>query len=153
MHHEAAETSGRAGSLVEIRMLQALAHHAQGQRPPALESLARALAQTPEPGSYVQFFLAEGTPIMSGVCLASGRLPKLRLPAWASMSLRGRQSLSERELQVLMLLDCELSGPQIARELFVAANTLSTHTKHIFTKLGVTSRRAAVLRAREHRLL
>jgi LuxR family maltose regulon positive regulatory protein len=61
--------------------------------------------------------------------------------------------LSERELQVLRLLDSELSGPQIARELFVSHNTLRTHTKHIFTKLGVTSRRAAVLRARERGLM
>ena len=44
--------------------------------------------------------------------------------------------MSERELQVLRLLDSELSGPQIARELFVSHNTLRTHTKHIFTKLG-----------------
>jgi LuxR family maltose regulon positive regulatory protein len=58
-------------------------------------------------------------------------------------------ALSERELQVLRLLDSELSGPQIARELFVSHNTLRSHTKHIFTKLAVTSRRAAVVRARE----
>jgi LuxR family maltose regulon positive regulatory protein len=61
--------------------------------------------------------------------------------------------LSERELQVLRLLDSELSGPQIARELFVSHNTLRTHTKHIFTKLEVTTRRAAVRRARERGLL
>ena len=63
------------------------------------------------------------------------------------------ESLSDRELQVLRLLDSELSGPQIARELFVSHNTLRTHTKHIFTKLGVTSRRAAVRRARERGLM
>ena len=45
---------------------------------------------------------------------------------------------------MLRLLDSELSGPQIARELFVSHNTVRTHTKHIFTKLDVTSRRAAV---------
>jgi LuxR family maltose regulon positive regulatory protein len=61
--------------------------------------------------------------------------------------------LSERERQVLRLLDSELSGPQIARELFVSHNTLRTHTKHIFTKLAVTTRRAAVRRAAELRLL
>ena len=61
--------------------------------------------------------------------------------------------LSERELQVLRLLDTELSGPEIARELFVSPNTLRTHTKHVFTKLDVTSRRAAVPRARERGLL
>ena len=59
------------------------------------------------------------------------------------------EPLTERELQVLRLLDSELSGPQIARELFVSQNTLRTHTKHIFTKLEVTTRRAAVHRARE----
>ena len=41
---------------------------------------------------------------------------------------------------MLRLLDGELSGPQIARALFVSENTLRTHTKHIFTKLDVTSR-------------
>jgi LuxR family maltose regulon positive regulatory protein len=61
--------------------------------------------------------------------------------------------LSERELQVLRLLASDLSGPQIARELFVSHNTLRTHTKHIFTKLEVTTRRAAVRRARERGLI
>jgi len=61
--------------------------------------------------------------------------------------------LSHRELQVLRMLDTELSGPQIARELFVSHNTLRTHTKHIFTKLEVTTRRAAVSRARERGLI
>ena len=52
--------------------------------------------------------------------------------------------MSDRELQVLRLLDSELTGPEIARELFVSHNTVRTHTKHIFTKLDVTNRRAAV---------
>jgi LuxR family maltose regulon positive regulatory protein len=63
------------------------------------------------------------------------------------------EPLSDRELQVLRLLDSELTGPQIARELFVSHNTVRTHTKHIFTKLDVTSRRAAVRRARERGLI
>jgi len=54
---------------------------------------------------------------------------------------------------VLRLLDSELTGPEIARELFLSHNTVRSHTKHIFTKLDVTSRRAAVLRARELGLL
>ena len=54
---------------------------------------------------------------------------------------------------MLRLLDSELTGPQIARELFVTLNTLRSHTKRIFTKLGVTSRRAAVLRAHERGVL
>ena len=50
---------------------------------------------------------------------------------------------------MLRLLATDLSGPAIARELFVSVNTLRTHTKHVFTKLGVNSRRAAVSRATE----
>ncbi len=57
--------------------------------------------------------------------------------------------LSARELDVLRLLASDLAGPDIARELVVSLNTVRTHTKSIYAKLGVTSRRAAVTRARE----
>jgi LuxR family maltose regulon positive regulatory protein len=57
--------------------------------------------------------------------------------------------LSERELEVLRLLGSELTGPEIARQLFVSLNTLRTHTKRIFTKLDVNSRSAAIRRGRE----
>ena len=56
----AAETSGRAGSLLEIRLRAALAHHAQGHRAQALQSLAQAWARAPEPDGYVRLFLDEG---------------------------------------------------------------------------------------------
>jgi LuxR family transcriptional regulator, maltose regulon positive regulatory protein len=63
------------------------------------------------------------------------------------------QVLSHRELEVLRLLDTELTGPEIARQLYVTLNTLRTHTKRIFTKLDVTTRAAAVRRAHERGLL
>ena len=62
-------------------------------------------------------------------------------------------TLSDRELEVLRLLATPLSGPEIARRLFVSINTLRTHTKRIFTKLDVTTRAAAVRRAHERGLL
>ena len=65
----------------------------------------------------------------------------------------GDEGLSDRELEVLRLLATELTGPEIARHLFVSVNTLRTHTKHIFTKLDVNTRRAAVRRATELGLL
>jgi LuxR family maltose regulon positive regulatory protein len=59
------------------------------------------------------------------------------------------EPLSERELEVLKLLRSELSGPEIAGQLIVSLNTLRTHTKNIFNKLGVNNRRAAIRRAEE----
>ena len=61
--------------------------------------------------------------------------------------------LSDREFEVLRLLATELTGPEIARRLFVSVNTLRTHTKRVFTKLDVNTRRAAVRRATDLGLL
>ena len=63
------------------------------------------------------------------------------------------EPLSERELDVLRLLGTDLDGPDIARELVVSLNTVRTHTKNIYAKLGVNNRRAAVRRAEELDLL
>ena len=54
---------------------------------------------------------------------------------------------------MLRLLGSDLDGPAIARELVVSLNTVRTHTKHIYTKLGVNNRRAAVSRAHQLGLL
>ncbi len=59
------------------------------------------------------------------------------------------EPLSERELEVLKLLRTELSGPEIASQLVISPNTFRTHTKNIFSKLGVNNRRAAIHRAEE----
>jgi LuxR family maltose regulon positive regulatory protein len=63
------------------------------------------------------------------------------------------EPLSKRELDVLGLLATDLAGPEIAAQLFVSVNTMRTHTRNIFAKLGVNSRRAAVSRATELGLL
>ena len=61
--------------------------------------------------------------------------------------------LSERELEVLRLLPSQLSQREIAAQLYVSFNTIRTHARVIFQKLGVTSRAEAVARARELGLL
>ena len=50
---------------------------------------------------------------------------------------------------MLRLLGTDLDGPEIASQLMVSLNTLRTHTKSIYTKLGVNNRRAAIRRAEE----
>jgi LuxR family maltose regulon positive regulatory protein len=72
-------------------------------------------------------------------------------PGTAGQSLA--DPLSQREVEVLRLLDSELTGPQIAKALYVSLNTMRTHTKRIFTKLDVKTRAAAVRRAHEQGLL
>jgi LuxR family maltose regulon positive regulatory protein len=166
---ESAAANGRAGSLVEIRMVQALLEDVQGRRSQALAVLGGAFAGAPEPDGYARLFLAEGAPMLELLRDAVGhgvagddarRLLSMVSPAgpqdagqFPQPGSPADEKLSMRELQVLRHLDSELSGPEIARALFISHNTLRTHTKHIFTKLGVTTRRAAVRRAREQGLM
>jgi len=63
------------------------------------------------------------------------------------------EPLSARELDVLRLLASDLDGPGIADELVVGLSTVRTHTKSIYSKLGVNNRRAAVRRGEELGLL
>jgi LuxR family maltose regulon positive regulatory protein len=63
------------------------------------------------------------------------------------------EPLSDRERDVLRYLCSDLDGPAITRELSVSLSTVRTHTQHIYTKLGVSSRRAAVRRAHQLDLL
>ncbi|HWM96216.1 MAG TPA: LuxR C-terminal-related transcriptional regulator [Streptosporangiaceae bacterium] len=64
-----------------------------------------------------------------------------------------REGLSPCELRVLRYLPTNLSRPEIATELSVSPNTVSTHIRSIYAKLGADDRSAAVRRARELRLL
>lgn len=104
---------------------------------PQVTGLLRRLPDA-RPGSYVRHLLdaAEGPDIARAI-------PPQPLP----------DRLSDRELEVLRLLDSDLDGPDIARQLVLSVHTVRTHTKAIYSKLGVNSRRAAVSRARELELL
>jgi LuxR family transcriptional regulator, maltose regulon positive regulatory protein len=155
----AAEAGGRTGRVIEILVLRALAHQALGDTQAALASLDRAVTLA-EPEGYLRVFADEGLPMTSllraAVKQGTGRDDARWLLAAVSGTEQGSpgkqaliEPLSERELDVLRLLASELDGPAIARELTVSLNTMRTHTKNIYTKLAVTSRRAAVRRAAE----
>ena len=113
-----------------------------------------------EPEGYVRVFADEGPPMASLLRVAArqqagGNYVRQLLAAVTETEPNGPvkqaliEPLSERELDVLRLLGTELDGPAIARELMVSLNTVRTHTKHIYAKLAVTNRRAAVRRAAE----
>lgn len=151
-----AEEGERGGSVIEILVLQALVHHARGDTRAALGPLQHALTLA-EPEGYVRVFVGEGRPmaaLLNAVAKqrASWRYVRRLLDACGATPVKQAglvEPLSERELDVLRLLGTDLAGPAIARRLVVSLNTLRTHTKNIYAKLGVNSRRAAVRRARE----
>jgi LuxR family transcriptional regulator, maltose regulon positive regulatory protein len=166
---QAAEAGERTGSAIEILVLQALTHQAGGDVPGALAALERALTLA-EPEGYVRTFAGEGPPMAALLkrvagqrtgwdyvrrLLDAGGRPGGTTPAGAATPARQRlvEPLSQRELDVLRLLSSDLDGPDIARELTVSLNTLRTHTRSIYAKLGVNSRRAAVRQAAELNLL
>jgi LuxR family transcriptional regulator, maltose regulon positive regulatory protein len=160
----AAEAGERTGRVIEILVLRALAHQRLGDIPAALAYLERAVTLA-EPEGYVRVFVDEGPPMASLLTALAKQGTAgnyIRRLLAAAVGETGHDSpvkqaliepLSERELDVLRLLGTELDGPDIARELIVSLNTVRTHTKHIYAKLAVTNRRAAVRRARELGLL
>ncbi|WP_448624350.1 LuxR C-terminal-related transcriptional regulator [Geodermatophilus sp. URMC 64] len=156
---QAAEEGGRTGSVLEVLVVQALAEQARGDMVAALAALRRALTLA-EPQGYARILLDEGRPMTglltaaaSGGTAAGYARRLLPSPEAAPASPRLVDPLSARELEVLRLLGTDLDGPDIARQLFVSVNTVRTHTKNIYAKLGVTSRRAAVRRGEELDLL
>ena len=169
----AADAGGRTGTVIEILVLQALAQHTGGDTSGALAALERALTLA-EPEGYVRVFVGEGPPMASLLTAIAGqRAGRNYVRRLAATCLDDRATartltpvqpaapggqglvdrLSERELDVLRLLATDLAGPDIARRLIVSVNTVRTHTKSIYAKLGVNSRRAAVRRAEELNLL
>ncbi len=156
---DVATAGGRDATVIDVEVLQALA--APDDRA-ASEAIARAVALA-EPESVVRPFTRHGSaivPLLTALAAIPGSSP------YAATLLRAVPSsapetaitndtaqlidpLSPRELEVLRLLASDLDGPEIARHLFLSLNTVRTHTKSIYTKLGVTSRRAAVRRGSE----
>ena len=165
-----AEAKEWADEQLQVMVLQALAHQAAGESKKAVQLLGDALAPA-APGGLIRLFVDEG-PLMAALvreavkqgvapvygqqllaAFGDGETPVLNEAEAAVHSPQTIQPfpdpLSDRELEVLRLLTTELSGPEIARELMVSLNTMRTHTKNIYSKLGVNSRRTAVRRAAE----
>jgi LuxR family maltose regulon positive regulatory protein len=157
------EAKGWQDERLKVMVLQAVAHHAHGEKDKAAQLLGEALALA-EPGGFIRIFVDEGPPMAALLREAAkhGIAPNyVRQLLAAFGKAEGRTSvtqlliepLSEREFEVLRLLGTELNGPEIARELMVSLNTMRTHTKSIYNKLGVNNRRAAIRRAEELDLL
>ena len=156
---KAAEDGGRTRSVREILVLQALADQQRGEGAQALLRLETALTLA-VPEQEIRLFVDEGAPLAAmlrklakqGVAVNAVRqLLKAfgNAASPAPIQPGSLEALSERELEVLRLLESDGSGPELARQLSISLNTLRTHTKSIYSKLGVNTRRTAVRRAGE----
>lgn len=141
-------------------ILHTLVHRAQGMRQAALETLQQAVALASKEG-YKQPFLedlSELRPLLLAIqplnnTFVAGLLgeahPSLAQHAQPELP----DPLNEREVEILRLIAAGLSNPEIARELYLALNTVKWYAKRIFQKLDVTSRKEAAARAGDLGLL
>jgi len=149
-----------ASSLVDALLLDAIAQNQLGDAQAVAADIERAL-EVAEPDGLVLPFA------MTGVRDLLERHPRHNtahaalltdiLDVLGGSTSRRRQGeraplvdeLSDGELRVLRFLPSNLTAPEIGAELYVSLNTVKTHMRHIYAKLGVHRRTDAVDRARE----
>jgi LuxR family maltose regulon positive regulatory protein len=160
---QAAEAGGRWGSAIEILILQALAHQAQGDLPLALAPLERAL-ELAAPEGYVQVFVNEGMPMAQLLAEAAARgivphytsknlalltdLVPTSIPSPKAQGQKLVEPLSDRELEVLELVAQGLTNREIGERLYISPHTVKVHTYNIYGKLGAHNRTEASAKAR-----
>ena len=118
---------------------EAHSHLDEATEQAGLEALNQVFAE-PEVGGTAFRLLARS-------CQGSARSPDDRRAVPPALMATGTTALTDRELTVLRALATGLDSAALAKQLFISRNTLKTHLKHIYTKLGVTNRLQAVRRA------
>lgn len=169
-----AEQTGRARTLVRMRLLAALAHHRLDQPQAALEALQDAIGTAARLG-LVRTVLDEGGAVRQLLVewrdemppdaplaeyldhllerdAASDELPAARAPAPVTDDMP-RASLTPRELEILDLVAQAMSNKRIALALGITSGTVKWNLRNILAKLGVSSRYAAIVLARQQGLM
>ena len=156
--------------MIEILNLQALAMQAAGDTQQAVNALEQSL-NLAEPKRFLYTYINEG-PSMGRLLLDAlsrnvsreyvqkllnnfpvEQLEKNQQQQMKSLGSQLIEPLTDRELDVLRLIAAGLSRQEIASELFVSINTIKTHARNIYQKLGVNSQMQAVSKARNLGLL
>jgi LuxR family transcriptional regulator, maltose regulon positive regulatory protein len=135
-----------SGPIVAAQAMVALAEarHRGGEREAARELLAEArwtIETAPDPGPVVTAVIDKAERRMHVAPRGLGAVP---------VSI---DEFSDRELAVLRMLSGDMSQREIGGALYISFNTVKTHAKNIYRKLGVGQREAAVARARELELI
>jgi len=151
-------------TLVEVHLVAGLAHLRMGDRNAAAAAAESALAVAEPDRLIFPFVMTQASELLgalpphatSHAALLTDIVDVLGGTSGRSGG-RGphpqRDELSRSELRVLRYLPTNLTRPDIARELYVSVNTVNTHIRNIYSKLGACDRSSAVERARELRLL
>jgi len=151
-------------TVVEAQLLAGLAHRALGDQRAANQAAERALALAESDRLVLPFAVTGSQELLEALprhqtahgALLAGILDVLHGSSPAAKEQSSSppvEELSPGELRVLRYLPTNLSRPEIAGELSVSLNTVSTHLRSIYAKLQVRDRSSAVQRARELRLL
>lgn len=162
---ESAEAVGRISRMIEILLLLALTSQDKDEIEKALGFLAQALAHG-EPGGFVRTFVDEGPRLARLLYKAAarkiapeyvGRLLSAFPVLDAEQTIEAKsqtpaseliEHLSKRELEVLRLVAKGHTRKEIATNLILSANTVKTHVRNIYSKLGVNNQMKAVGKAR-----
>jgi LuxR family maltose regulon positive regulatory protein len=151
-------------TVTEAHLLAGLAHRQLGDQRAASQAAERALALAESDRLVLPFAMTGSAELLEALprhqtahaALLADILDILHGSSPAAKeqsSLPPAEELSPGELKVLRYLPTNLSRPEIASELSVSLNTVSTHLRSIYAKLQVRDRSSAVRRARELRLL
>ncbi len=150
-----AQQAGRYLPRLTLTIQRALALAALNRQPEALAALQTAL-QMAQAETYRRPFLHEGQAVgalLQQVSTAAPAFVGSLLEAFGQVEpdrpAAPVEPLSERELEVLRLLVTELTAPEIADRLVIAASTVRSHVKSIYRKLDAHSRYEAIERARK----
>jgi LuxR family maltose regulon positive regulatory protein len=147
--------------LIQVQILQALVLQATNNTKSALHALRSAITMA-EPDGYIRIFVCEGDELEKLLSLLAkqaepnGYVAELlrAFPADISSQQPGLvEPLSPREMEVLTFLTTSLSVSSIAGELNISVNTVRSHIKSIYGKLGVNRRLDAIAKAKELNLV
>jgi LuxR family transcriptional regulator, maltose regulon positive regulatory protein len=156
--------TGPAFTLVESQLLAGIAYLQMGDRRAAAAAAEAALAAAEPDRLMFPFAMADAAELLDAVpshetahgALRAEIVDLLRgksTPSRGPERLGQPEELSPSELRVLRYLPTNMTRPEISRELYLSINTVNTHMRNIYSKLGVRDRSSAVQRARELRLL